>query len=297
MVDASSVAGGALLPVAGSCVAVAAGHTVLGLALKWALRSRPDLKGWPLWTYWHSIVHTALVLPCLLAYCLLNTKLVAGQTSFVAWLEQPWTHGPGLLSAEQWCLLGPGLRAEQWVQSANVGFVISVTLLSLRKVLASPSLLLHHLVTIAGCVAWLHGAHGAGYGALFTIWSELGSTMHNLMVMWNCGATRWARVVTDVVSRGGATVLLLMDAPLARARGLPLYLQVWTFAGGAMWLYLNFCWTKHVFVSLVRGKQQPQQQPQPQPQQQQQQPTMPPTPAAAAAERAEPRAKKAAKQA
>ena len=229
-----------------ACFCAMAVQLGLGLGLKRALRARPDVKGWPLWTYWHSMLHTTLVLPAVL-FCGLMRAEVLEPTggSFIAWLERPpertWT--TATLSS---------LSAEQWVQVANIGFTTSVTLLSVRRMATDPALLGHHAVTVAGCAAWLHGAHGAGFGALFTTWSELGSTMHNVMSLHNNAATRWARVVTDVLTRGGAVVLLLCDARLARARGLPLVLQIWSLLGGGFWMYLNYRWTRHVFLSLVR---------------------------------------------
>ena len=46
-----------------------------------------------------------------------------------------------------------------------------------------------------------------------------------------------------------------------------------TFLGGGMWLFLNFCWTRHVFLSLVGSgaSKSPRGPAQPQPPQQQQQ--------------------------
>ena len=120
--------------------------------------------------------------------------------------------------------------------------------------MASPTLIVHHIVTIGGCAALLHSAHGAGYGALFTCWTEFGSTMHNLMVLYNSTAMRWLRVLSDVVTRGGGMVLLVLDAPIASARGLPLYLQAWTYIGGGLWFLLNASWWQHVLRSLLRGK-------------------------------------------
>ena len=211
------------------------GHLVLGLALKAALAHTAQVKGWDLYTYWHSIVHTTIVLPSLL----LHGALTSNQP-FVGWLEQPWA--------------GPELASEQWVQTANIGFQIAITLLSIKQIIGDTQLVVHHVVTIGGCLALLHGAHGAGYGALFTCWTEFGSTMHNLMILYNSTLVRWVRVITDVATRGGGMVLLLRDAPIAAARGLPLPLQAWTYVGGGIWFSLNAFWWQHVLRSLLRGK-------------------------------------------
>jgi hypothetical protein len=211
-----------------------AAHVILGLLLKAILRGKPDVKGWPLFTYYHSMIHTALFLPCILLPTLLQRT-----PSFVAWLEHPRTDGM--------------MSAEQWVQTANIGFTIAITLLSMSKIIAQPKLMVHHVVTGLGCAAWLHVAHGAGYGALFTCWTEFGSTMHNAMVLRNSTPLRWGRVASDVATRGGGMILLLSDAKLARARGLPIYLQLWTFVGSGLFFLINASWTWCVLKSVLRG--------------------------------------------
>ena len=55
------------------------------------------------------------------------------------------------------------------------------------------------------------------------------------MSVHNTTSTRWLRVTTDVLTRGGGMVLLFNDATLARGRGLPLYLLVWMYVGWLMW--------------------------------------------------------------
>ena len=130
-------------------------------------------------------------------------------------------------------------------------YQVAATLLSLSKFRAEPELCLHHAVTILGCVALLHRDHCAGAGALFTAFTEWGSAMHNVMSLHNTSETRALRVLTDVLTRGAGVALIAWELPVAHARGLPLYQQVWTVVGGAVWFGLNMLWTKHVLFGLL----------------------------------------------
>jgi hypothetical protein len=158
------------------------------------------------------------------------------------WLTEPW----GVRN---------DLSPEHWVQTANIGFQVAITILSLKKILKSPALIVHHLITILGCAALLHRKHCLGYGALFTAFTEFGSTMHNIMSLRNNAASRWMRVISDIITRGGGIVLVLREAPIARTLGLPFYLQVWSYFGGFAWFILNGMWTKHVVTSLLSKRQ------------------------------------------
>jgi hypothetical protein len=218
-----------------SCCATTVTHLILGVTLDRLLKGRPELKGWPLYTYYHSMIHTGILMPAFLAY-------------FATTVQHPmkWLADSGESSDQ----LGP----EHWVQTANIGFQVAITILSLKKVLASPALVFHHAVTILGCAALLHRKHCVGYGTLFTAFTECGSTMHNIMSLWNNGTTRWMRVLSDFITRGGGLFLILSEAPIARALGLPLYLQAWSYFGGFAWFGLNGMWTTQVLSSLLRKR-------------------------------------------
>ena len=176
-------------------------------------------------------------MPSFLAYFMVTLERPVSQ-----WLRSAGTGDNGKLGAEQ------------WAQTTNIGFQVASTILSMRKMMQSPALIIHHVVTILGCASLLHRKHCVGYGAMFTAFTETGSTFHNIMTLWNVAATRWLRVFTDVVTRGGGLLLILLSAPVDRARGLPLALQIWSYFGGVAWFGLNSMWTKQVFLSLVRKK-------------------------------------------
>merc|ERR1712194_649935 len=142
--------------------------------------------------------------------------------------------------------------AEQWVQTTNIGFQIAITALSLKKTLKSPALMMHHIITILGCFALLHRRHCAGYGAAFTAFTEFGSTFHNIMSLHGGATTRLLRVFTDILTRGGGLFLIGSEFPIARSRGLPLYLQIWSWFGGLAWFGINTQWTIQVASGLLR---------------------------------------------
>ena len=139
-----------------ACTVVAVVHVMLGLGLARFFRGE-QFKGFPLYTYWHSMLHTGIVFPVFLFYF--------ASTATNGWDE--WLQGDGSPPSDD-------LGAAQWVQASNIGFQIAITLLSPREVLGSPALLLHHVITILGCLALLHPAHCAGYGAIFTAFTEFG---------------------------------------------------------------------------------------------------------------------------
>jgi len=210
-------------------------HLALGAGLQRMMKPR-DHQGWPMWTYAHSLCHQGALMPGFLMYFALNNK---GGILDQNWLEMAWPRSD--------------LGAEQWCQASNIGFQVASTLLSLKKMGESPALIVHHLVTILGCASLLHRGHCVGYGAAFTSFTETGSTMHNVMSLWNSTATRWLRVISDMITRGGGIALILLAAPVERAR-LPLLLQVWSYLGGALWFVVNATWTQHVLKGLLRGR-------------------------------------------
>ena len=95
-------------------VAVASGlHLALGSALRSAYSTTPDLKGWPHFTYIHGLLHMGVVLPAFLAYFALHTG--GDRTAVAAWLVHDDAAGGGSV----------GVGAEQWVQTVNIGCVLS----------------------------------------------------------------------------------------------------------------------------------------------------------------------------
>jgi len=219
-----------------SCGVTTVAHVVVGLGLQKLFKGQ-EFKGWPLYTYYHSMLHTGLVLPAFLAF--FAATAAANPTR---WLEGE----KETLSDE--------LGAEQWVQTTNIGFQVAITILSLKKVLKSPALMLHHVITILGCFALLHRRHCAGYGASFTAFTEFGSTFHNIMSLHGGTSSRLLRVVTDVITRGGGLFLIGSEFPIARARGLPMYLQIWSWLGGIMWFGINAQWTVQVAAGLLKRR-------------------------------------------
>jgi len=217
-----------------SCGVTTVAHTLVGVALAKYFRGQ-QFKGWPLYTYWHSIVHTGLVLPAFLTF-------------FAATVKDPaqWLKGDGESRTDE-------LGAEQWVQTTNIGFQVAITILSLKKVLNSPALMLHHVITVLGCLALLHRRHCPGYGASFTAFTEFGSTFHNIMSLQGGRSTRLLRVFTDLLTRGGGLFLIGSEFPIARSRGLPIYLQVWSWLGGLAWFGINAQWTVQVATGLLRA--------------------------------------------
>ena len=112
------------------------------------------------------------------------------------------SHGFAVLTV-LWQNTSDELGAEQLVQTSNIGFQFAITILSLKKVLNSPALMGHHIITVLGCFALLHRRHCAGYGAAFTAFTEFGSTFHNIMSLHGGQSTRYLRVFTNVITRGG----------------------------------------------------------------------------------------------
>jgi hypothetical protein len=231
--------------VLASCLAFTMGHLVLGLALERVFRGSPDLKGWPLYTYYHGMASTALILPGFLVMYLsatLSDQIKAHPNQPGEWYQQP-------LESDR-TELGP----EHWIQTANIGYQIAVTVLDFKRMIKSPPLVIHHTVTIFGCAAFLSRFHAPGAGALFTAITEFGSTFHNIMGLYNNTYTRLLRVFTDVVTRGFGIALIFHTTPISRARGLPLYLDVWAYVGGLIWFGVNAQWTVHVASGLMAGK-------------------------------------------
>jgi len=218
-----------------SCATTTVAHVLVGLGLAKLFKGQ-QFKGWPLYTYWHSIFHTGFVLPLFLSF-------------FAVTIKDPkrWLEGDNKRQSDE-------LGAEQWVQTTNIGFQVAITILSFRKVIKSPALMLHHVITILGCLALLHPRHCAGYGASFTAFTEFGSTFHNIMSLEGGKTTRLLRVVTDILTRGGGLFLIGSEFPIARSRGLPLYLQVWSWLGGLAWFGINAQWTVQVCVGLLKKR-------------------------------------------
>jgi hypothetical protein len=220
--------------VASACALVTMTHLALGLGLAKHLNGQ-QFKGFPLYTYYHSMIHTGLVFPAFLVF-------------FAVTAPSRWLEGPdGATHTDE-------LDATQWVQASNIGFQVAITLLSPREVFGSPALLLHHAITILGCVALLHPLHCAGYGAVFTAFTEFGSTFHNIMSLNGGTASRLLRIATDIITRGGGLVLMASEFPISRARGLPMYLQIWTCLGGLAWFGINASWTVQVASGLWRRR-------------------------------------------
>lgn len=212
-------------------------HIVMGLILKKLFRGQV-FKGWPLYTYWHSLIQTGIIFPTFLVHYAVTVK------DFQKWLT-------GGDKASQSSELG----GAQLVQTTNIGFQVAITLLSLDKVFKDPALVAHHVITIGGCASLLHRQHCPGYGALFTACTEFGSLFHHIMSLVDTTSTRWLRVFTDIVSRPGGLMLILCEAPKARERGLPASLAFWSYFGGSAWCLINLMWTKKVLAGLLRGAQ------------------------------------------
>ena len=126
-----------------ACTVVTVAHVVLGLGLAKFFRGE-QLKGFPLYTYWHSMINTGLVFPAFLLYL--------AAVSPAGWLE-----GDGKVPADE-------LGAAQWVQATNIGMQVASTVLSPKEVFGSPALVVHHIITILGCFALLHPLHCPSIG-------------------------------------------------------------------------------------------------------------------------------------
>jgi hypothetical protein len=167
------------------------------------------------------------------------------------WLHYYWTVG-----GSNWLAMPFGndsFRPEAWVQINNLAYLLSTTLADNSSFLKSPELIVHHAVTLFGCVSLLHPAHSLGYGTLFTSVTEFGSFFHNVMIIWNNTPNRWLRVFTDLTTRGFGLYLIHM---VGSQPGLPMFLKVWAYFGGGFWFLLNANWTMHVARGLLRGRPQ-----------------------------------------
>ena len=58
----------------------------------------------------------------------------------------------------------------------------------------------------------------------------------------------------DVLTRSSGLFLITTEFHISRARGLPLYLQVWSWLGGLAWFGINATWTLQVATGLWRRR-------------------------------------------
>ena len=210
------------------------GHFIFGTFIKYILKNKQDIKSWPYYTYIHAMINTGILLPFIF-YLIVQDMNV---NTFQQWLTVNWTSSTAVVGIEQ------------WVQTINMGYCIASMLLSPKIYLNSPVLIIHHVVTFFGSLSVMHPMHCVGYATFFTVLTEGGSTMHNIMAMYNNTYTRCLRVFTDIITRGIGAYMIIISLQVAQ-KVLPRVLIFWGYVGGAIWFFMNAQWTLHVAKSLL----------------------------------------------
>jgi len=190
-----------------ACTVVAVVHVMLGLGLARFFRGE-QFKGFPLYTYWHSMLHTGIVFPVFLFYF--------ASTATNGWDE--WLQGDGSPPSDD-------LGAAQWVQATAPSLQPS------RSLDVSPGGLEKQIQPV-----------------------PCPPTFHNIMSLHGGTSSRLLRVAMDVLTRSSGLFLITTEFHISRARGLPLYLQVWSWLGGLAWFGINATWTLQVATGLWRRR-------------------------------------------
>ena len=103
----------------------------------------------------------------------------------------------------------------------------------------------------------MHPMHCVGYATFFTVLTEGGSTMHNIMAMYNNTYTRCLRVFTDIITRGIGAYMIIISLQVAQ-KVLPHVLIFGGMLVEPFGFFMNAQWTLHVAKSLLFRRKQRQ---------------------------------------
>lgn len=207
-------------------------HIIVAKMLSYIYRNKDNINGWKYYTYVHGMLYTGITMPLSLLYVYITRK------NFKIWLLND--------NKEE------SIKTEQLIQINNISYQIASSLVSFNKIIKTPYIFAHHLLTIFASYNMLDPRASIGYGTLITSIIEIGSTFHNIMSIKNNIYTRFLRLVMDICTRPLGLYLLLKNIQVSSKNGLPMTIQLPSYLGSFTWFFINWLWFKRVIMSTIK---------------------------------------------